>query len=186
MNILRNRKYRLEPAEEGLYRLIAVRDFKTSRGAGIAIKKGDLGGRVAGPHNLSHKGNCWVEQGARVLDKARVRKDALVLDSATVSGRALVTDHSWVGGRAHVSGDAQIMEGGAVLDNATVRDGATVRTAGMVGGRAVVEHRAKVEDGATVGDRTRVGGLAVIRGPETILSGDPYIVMGVHEDGNQG
>lgn len=175
------KKYRLQPDAEGLYRLIAARDFKASRKNNLTVKKGDRGGLVAGPYNLSQGGNCWVEEGARVLDQAKVNKDALVLDQATVSGRAVITDHSWVGGSAQVRDNAQVLEGGAVTGSAVVRDGATVRSSGIVGGSAVIEHRARVEKGATVGDRTVVGGIGVVRGEKTIVVGDSHIIKGVLE-----
>lgn len=173
------RKYRLEPEGEGLYRVIAVKDFKISRGQSPQVKEGDRGGLVSGPYNLSHRGQCWIEEDAKVIDQAKVLKDGLVLEKATISGRAVVTDLSWVAGSAQVQDNARIQEGGAVVDHATVRDGATVRSAGIVGGQAIVEHRARVEDGAMLGDKARVGGNAVISGQDTVVTGNRYIIKGL-------
>lgn len=178
------RKYRLEPEGESLYRVIAARDFKTSRSQSPQVNKGDRGGLVSGPYNLSHRGRCWIEEGAKVIDQAKVLKDGLVLENATVSGRAVVTDLSWVAGSAQVQDNARIQEGGAVVDHAIVRDGATVRSAGIVGGQAVLEHRARVEDGAIVGDRTQVGGNAVISGQDTVITGNRYIIKGITKTEN--
>lgn len=112
------RKYRLEPEGEGLYRVIAARDFKTSRGPNPEVKEGERGGLVSGPYNLSQRGRRWIEEGARVTDQAKVLKDGLALENATVSGRAVVTDLSWVAGSAQVQDNARIQEGGAVVDQA--------------------------------------------------------------------
>ncbi|MDE0189623.1 MAG: hypothetical protein OXN80_11015, partial [bacterium] len=68
------RKYRLEPEGEGLYRVIAARDFKTSRGQYPEVREGDRGGLVSGPYNLSQRGRCWIEEGAKVIDQAKVLK----------------------------------------------------------------------------------------------------------------
>ena len=65
------KKYRLQPEADGLYRLIALRDFSTSRGQNMEVGKGDRGGLVSGPYNLSQRGRCWVEEGAKVTDQAR-------------------------------------------------------------------------------------------------------------------
>ncbi len=176
-----SKKYRLKPEEGGLYRLIANRDFATSHVVSVVVKKGDRGGLVSGPYNLSQRGRCWVEEGAKVLDQAKVSKDGLVMERATVKDRAVVTDTSWVGGEALVCDNVQVREGGVVLDQAIVRDGATVRSAGVVGGHAIVEHRAVVEDGAMVGDKTKVGGVAVIRGRDTVISGDGHIFKGIQD-----
>lgn len=166
------KKYRLLPEGNGLYRLEALKEFSTSKEGNVVIHKGDLGGLVSSPYNLSQRGRCWVEGDARVLESAKVTKDALIMDKAVVTGRARVTDRSWVGGEARVEGEAQISGGAAVLGNAVVRDGATIRSLAIVGGNSIVEHRATVERGATVGERARVAGVAVVSGKDTVLKGD--------------
>ncbi len=78
-----------------LFRIRAVRDFG-------AVKAGDLGGYVESEENLSHDGEAWVSDKARVFDKAQVLDKARVSDWAQVSGTA------WVAGRTLVSGEAQV------------------------------------------------------------------------------
>ncbi|MDD9334284.1 MAG: hypothetical protein PV354_11755, partial [Bartonella sp.] len=48
-----------------LYRIRALRDFGD-------VKAGDLGGFIEKEDNLSHDGNCWVYDKARVFQNARV------------------------------------------------------------------------------------------------------------------
>lgn len=62
-----------------LRRVVALRDFGD-------VKKGDIGGWIESEHNLSHNGNCWVDDDARVSGNARVFGNALV------SGKAKIED----------------------------------------------------------------------------------------------
>src|SRR5260364_80365 len=52
-----------------LYRIRALRDFRS-------IKQGDLGGYIEKEENLSHEGEAWVFDNARVSDNAWVSDDA--------------------------------------------------------------------------------------------------------------
>src|SRR5260363_203201 len=64
-----------------LYRIRALRDFR-------GMKKGDLGGYIKKEENLSHEGEAWVYDNARVFGDARVSGNARVYDNARVSGNA--------------------------------------------------------------------------------------------------
>src|SRR5260363_302214 len=64
-----------------LYRIRALRDFRS-------IKQGDLGGYIEKEENLSHEGEAWVFDNARVSDNAWVSGDAKVYGNAQVSGNA--------------------------------------------------------------------------------------------------
>src|SRR5260363_404353 len=64
-----------------LYRIRALRDFRS-------IKQGDLGGYIEKEENLSHEGEAWVFDNARVSDNAWVSDDAKVYGNAQVSGNA--------------------------------------------------------------------------------------------------
>ena len=48
-----------------LYRIKALKDFGN-------VKKGDLGGFVQSEMNLSHYGNCWIYNDAKVYGLVRV------------------------------------------------------------------------------------------------------------------
>ena len=54
-----------------LYRIKALRDFGN-------VKKGDLGGYLEKESNLSHKGDCWVFNNAKLYDPVSVANNTLV------------------------------------------------------------------------------------------------------------
>lgn len=71
-----NKKYELTSetkivVNKTLHRIRALRSFAD-------VKTGDLGGWIESEKNLSHDGNCWVYDNARVSDDARVFGNALV------------------------------------------------------------------------------------------------------------
>jgi hypothetical protein len=53
-----------------LHRIRALRDIPRYR-----VTKGDLGGFIESEYNLSHKGDCWVAEDAKIARKARVFGD---------------------------------------------------------------------------------------------------------------
>lgn len=99
--------------DSGLRRIIALRDFGN-------VKMYDLGGYVEDESNLSHEGDCWIGEHARVFDHATVTGSAFVYGDARVYGGAQVTDHVRVCEGAEICGGARI--GG----NITIRRGAYV------------------------------------------------------------
>jgi hypothetical protein len=66
-----------------LHRIRALRDFSD-------VKAGDIGGYIEKESNLSHDGDCWIYDDARVYGNARV------FDNAQVYGNAQVFDDAWV------------------------------------------------------------------------------------------
>ncbi len=95
-----------------LHRIRAVRNFS-------GVKKGDLGGFIESEDNLSHDGEAWVGENARVYgeawvgDNARVYGNAVVCDNANVFrnaqvfGNARISRNSWVHGSAWVGGNTE-------------------------------------------------------------------------------
>ena len=142
-----------------LYRIRALRDFND-------VKRGDLGGYIEKETNLSHDGNCWVSDNARVFGKARVSGNACVSGTAQVSGNVQVSDNARVSGNACVSGDAK------VSDNARVF------------GEAWVSGDVRVSDNAWVSNNACVSGDACVYGNAKIYSNayitniNDYIVIG--------
>ncbi|MBX4335800.1 hypothetical protein [Bartonella raoultii] len=84
-----------------LHRIKAIRDFGD-------VKAGSLGGFIEKESNLSHDGNCWV------ANEARVYNNALVSDNALVFSYAFVYKH------------ARVFNNAAVCDKAVIRDNAKV------------------------------------------------------------
>ena len=54
-----------------LYRIQAVRSFGD-------VEKGEQGGWIEKESNLSHEGNCWVDDNAMVYNKASVNNNARI------------------------------------------------------------------------------------------------------------
>ena len=84
-----------------LHRIQAVRDFDN-------VKTGNLGGWIEKEENLSHEGNCWIDDDAKVYDAALIHGNTQVYDNALVNGYAQVYDNAQIYGNAKVSGNVQI------------------------------------------------------------------------------
>ena len=134
------------PFDNPLFQVLALRDFGD-------VRKGDLGGYIESTYNLSHEGNCWIYDDARVYGDARVAENARVSDEARVSGNALVF------GNAQVSGDALVYDNAWVYGNAQVYD------------NALVSDNARVSDEARVSRNARVYGNAEIYGTTELTGG---------------
>lgn len=77
-----------------LYRIEALKDF-------AKVKKGDKGGFVQSEDNLSHNGDCWVYDNAKVCGKAEVYNYAEVRGDAKVYKNSdyIVFKNWWSSGR---------------------------------------------------------------------------------------
>ena len=104
------KKYELMMNDYGFNRVKALKDFTLITGE--TVKKGDLGGLVDGKHNLSQKGNCWIDfeamayQKAKVIDDAVMKDYSVARDNATVSGNAVMKDFSWAKGDSIITENA--------------------------------------------------------------------------------
>jgi|ERR1700674_272921 len=87
--------------DPSLYRIRALRDFGN-------VKKGELGGYVESEDNLSHKGNAWIADEAKVTCGAHISGNALVTDHAMVSGRAQISGEARIGGWVQIGGELKI------------------------------------------------------------------------------
>jgi len=101
------KKYELQPTDlttpsgKPFFRVVALRGFGE-------VLKDDKGGYVESEDNLSHDGDCWVYDDAKVFGNAQVCNDAQVFNNAQVYGNARVSGDAWVFGNARVYGDARI------------------------------------------------------------------------------
>ena len=120
-----------------LHRIRAVRSFGD-------VKKGELGGFIESEFNLTHEGNCWVAENARIFGDAQVNQNAQVFGFAQVSGdvqvfgKAQIYDTAKVLGFAQVFGKAQIYDNAQVFGDAQVFDKVEVNGKAIVCGDAVV------------------------------------------------
>ena len=91
----------IEYGARKLHRIKALKDFGH-------VKAGDIGGYIEKESNLSHDGNAWINDNAKVCGDARVCGDAIINDNAEVCGNARVYGDAWICGNAKVSGDAKV------------------------------------------------------------------------------
>ena len=102
------KKYELVP-EGNLFRIRAVKDFSN-------VKKGDLGGLVEDGLILSHKGDCWIYDNAKVYGMCRISENATIKDNAQVSGHAKISEN------ARIDNIKTKLEGGNKNENKKIRD----------------------------------------------------------------
>lgn len=173
---MKNKKYEFtgETKEFGNYTLHRIRALVDIENI---VKKGELGGWIEEEENLSHEGNCWVNDGcyvcggARVYENAHIAAGAKVLYGSEVYGDAYICMCSEVAYDSKVYGSAVVGGGSLVINNAEVYGNATI-----VGG-AVVSDGAKVFDAAMVDHGANVNGKAVLSNIAKV-SGDVIIVDG--------
>ena len=104
------------------------------------ISDGEIGGWIKSEANLSHEGDCWVSDSARVCDNARV------YGNAQVSGEAWVYVNAHVYGNAQVSGKSQVYGSAHVSGNAQVSGKSQVYGSAHVSGKSQVYGSAHVSD----------------------------------------
>lgn len=152
-----------------LHRIRALRDFSN-------VRAGDLGGYIQTEYNLSHEGNAWVDDDAKVYDNAQVCGDALiycfaeVCDNVEICENAEIYDYAKVSGYAVVYGNARVYNSAKVYDKAKVFCDACVCSYAIVYGRAKIYNKAtisgyaKIHGEAEVYDDVRVWGDAEVCG----------------------
>jgi NDP-sugar pyrophosphorylase family protein len=97
-----------------LYRIKALKDFAD-------VKKGDIGGYVGRERNLSHEGNCWIYDDAKVYGYAQAHDNARVYGNAEVSDGAYVLDNATISGNAEVYGNAKVFGNAIITGNVNIR-----------------------------------------------------------------
>ena len=98
-----------------LYRIEALKGFRD-------VEKGDKGGFIEDEHNLSHYGDSWVCDNARVFGNASVFGNARVFVDARVFGNASVFGNARVFGNASVFGDARVYGDARVFGDAKIEN----------------------------------------------------------------
>lgn len=91
-----------------LHRIKAIRDFGN-------VKTGDLGGWLEEESNLSHEGDCWI------ADNAKVFAGASVCCNAYISGNAEICNYASIGNNAKICDDAKVSHA-AIYHNAKISD----------------------------------------------------------------
>lgn len=159
-----------------LHEIRALRDLHivatNSDTEAIIIRAGDIGGWIESEANLSHDGNCWVDDNARVYGTSSVKDDAYVgnnadVCSSTVANNARVVDNAEISHfsevleAAFVSGDAVVTDHSKISEKAIVGDNAFIASS-TISGCASVLDEARVEDDSTVFENAVVYMNAVV------------------------
>lgn len=168
-----------------LFRVRAAEDAETPLGP---VRRGDIGGYVSGPFNLSQRGTAWlfadsaavggaiVEGGAAVGTGCIVRDHARVSDNAVLTGGAKVSGHAAVGDNAVLKGTVIVRDKARVFGDAVLEGGNSSLVMGVsaVLDSGEVSGRARLRGGATVGGNAAARGDAVLGGPNAwlFLGGD--------------
>lgn len=159
-----------------LYRIKAVKDFDD-------VKAGDLGGYIEKEDNLSHEGNCWVYNNAKVYDKACVFENAKIYDNAKVFnitwifGDAKVYDNAKIYGDTKVCDNAKIYDNTEIFGNAEVYDNAWIIDDVKIFGNAKVFGNTEVRNCAKIYGDAKVYGKSDICGNAIISNSSDYIVF---------
>lgn len=132
------------------------------------VKKGQLGGLVAGEFNLSQTGDAWIGKDAIVSDSALVSDDALVAGQARVRGSAIISGTATVKGNALVTDQAIVRDAATVTDDARIADKSEVSGSAHVGEFARLHDRARVTDRAVVSGNVDLEGYAVVGGDQRL------------------
>lgn len=157
----KGRKYELTDEtvnEDGhvLHRIRALRDVADY------ARKGNVGGYVESDANLSHGGNSWVFNDARVYGHAHVVGNAAVSDYSRVYGEAYVCEESYINGFARVHGHASVKGHANVYGESEVYDDAKICGLARISGKARVFGNARITDHALVFGNARVYGKAFV------------------------
>lgn len=140
-----------------LYRIRALRDFGN-------IKAGQFGGFIEQESNLSHEGNCWICDNAKVTEHAIVKDDAFVCENALICNTAVVANEAIVSGFAIVSAGSYILNHSKVFGNARIL-GSVIKDYSVVSGEAWIED-------------AKIYGISHICGNAKIRNYDDYLVVG--------
>lgn len=103
-------KYLMIPENDGLFRVMALRDIETKVGI---VKKGEVGGLISGMHNLSQFGNSWIFNGSVVRNNSTIQDDAIVMGNSIIENNVVACEHAQVkdcklGGRVVLGGGVGI------------------------------------------------------------------------------
>lgn len=105
------KKYELLPEDTieingtTLYRIKAIRNFAT-------VKVGQLGGYIEKEENLSHDGECWVYDDAKVFGNANICNNTKVFENAMIYSDSQIQDNINVCDDVCVHGEINISGSG--------------------------------------------------------------------------
>lgn len=102
-----------------LFQIRALKSFTNrnpATGEEFIVKKGDHGGYIAGEHNLSQEGTCWVTGKSKMFDNAHRKDDSLGLGKSQQCENSVQSGYSRQLGSSLQSGNSQQMEFSQQMD----------------------------------------------------------------------
>lgn len=117
-----------------LHRIRALQNFKPTQMDG-EVYAGDLGGFIEKEDNLSHEGNCWVDEEAQVMRNARITDNAyvcgntLIFEDAIISENAAADDWAQVMGNVILKGRSLVHGGSIISGFVTLSDNVDIQDA---------------------------------------------------------
>ena len=151
-----------------LYRIRALKNMVESDDGTYAVKKGTLGGYVQKEANLSHEGDCWVFDKAKVFDDARAQDDSFIADESMVFGNAVIKDKAITCNQSKVYGFAIMKDSSITMDRAEVYGHAIMENYSSIGDDAKLYGSAKMDDNsdlrgfAEAYDYARLRGISLV------------------------
>ena len=146
-----DKKYELMKSDiRGLYRVKALKDFGD-------VKKGDIGGYVENEYNLSHKGDCWIYNNAKVYDNAEILDNAKVYDNVYIYNNAKIYDNARIYDNAEISQYAEVFDNAVIQEDAliygasVIKEHALIRGVGVICVNAWIGGNAKIKKGMHIG-----------------------------------
>jgi UDP-3-O-[3-hydroxymyristoyl] glucosamine N-acyltransferase len=165
----------LKYGESKLYQIRALQDFGN-------VKKGDLGGWVEKEENLSHDGNCWIYDNARVFNNGKVKDNARIFNNSEISHNASINNNVEIYGQTNIWDNTKIYDEIEIHgDNVIIEDNAEIHgqclitrrveiranakimsNGGMIKGNALIVGDLFISGNAKIGGHTKIMGKTVI------------------------
>lgn len=164
-------KMNLSPVVE-LHQIEALRDISRHN-----VRKGDIGGWIQFERNLSHKGDAWVADNAKVAGSlTEVTGDALIADNAFVNIRCKVSGENMVTGNAVITKTELFGNQNFINDDARVTDVTIQGRDIIISGKAKVENVLFSESAKNI----NIAGNAVFKNDWKMLvvTGDTITITG--------
>ena len=197
--------YTKEYDGQTLYRIRALKDFGN-------VKAGELGGYVAGEHNLSQYGNSWIQTDSKVFNLAYVGDNAIVRKSimygnakaiencrvihTTMYGDSIIkgfaiSNNSYIYHKSVICGESRVSGHlafeGIIKDKVFIKDpGARITGNGIeISDEVQISENVKIDGHAKIRGRSRIMGNSEITDYAEI-SGEAIIKDNVCVGANQG
>ena len=173
------KKYELiESNVDGLFRVRALKNFND-------VKVGDIGGYIEKEYNLSHRGDCWIYDDAKVFCNARIFDNAKAFNNVEIYGNSQVFNNAMVYGNAIVYGCTEIFGNAMVYGDAEVYGNAGVYDDARILGNAQVLNNAKIYGNVKIYGDAKVYGNTQIYSNAQIchnatVDGNIKIDKGIH------